>query len=149
MLTPLNLALIQSALGTPEGWIELGAILLCFALGWWADRSIRLGGQRESRIARLGAGSVNRLIFAVTTLVLLLLARAIFRYWHVPIFFPIAIPLVIALALIRLLVYALHNLFGAHSAVLASERAISFTIWGALLLHYVGVLPDIGSALEE
>ncbi len=149
MLTPLNLALLQSALDTPDGWIELGMILLCFALGWWADRRIRVGSGRESRVVRIGAGSFNRLIFPVSTLVLLLLAQAIVRHWHVPIFFPIAIPLVIALALIRLFVYALHNLFGAHAAVLSSERAISFTIWGALLLYYVGVLPDIGAALEE
>src|ERR1700694_5407624 len=149
MLTPLNFALIESALGTPDGWIELAAILLCFALGWWGDRSIRLGSERESRMVRIGAGSFNRLIFPVTTLVLLLLAKATIQHWHVPIFFPLAIPLVIALALIRLFVYALRNLFGARGAVLASERAISFTIWGALLLYYAGVLPDIGAALEE
>ncbi|TMG85229.1 MAG: mechanosensitive ion channel [Betaproteobacteria bacterium] len=149
MLTPLNLELIQKALGTRDSWLEVCAILLCFAVGWWADRRIRLASKRESRVASFGAGSVNRLIFPLTTLVLLLVIQAVVRHWHAPVFFPIAIPLVIALALIRLFVYALRNLFGARTAVLASERAISFTIWGALLLYYIGILPEIGSALEE
>jgi small-conductance mechanosensitive channel len=149
MLTPLNLELLQSALRTREGWIEMVAILLCVAVGWWADRRIRLASERESRMIKFGAGSVNRLIFPLTTLALLLVIQAVVRHWHVPVFFPIAIPLVIALALIRLFVYALRNLFGTRGAVLASERAISFTIWGALLLYYVGILPEIGAALEE
>jgi small-conductance mechanosensitive channel len=149
MLAPLNLELIQKELSTRDGWIELGAILLAFAVGWWADRRIRLGSERESRVARFGAGSVNRLIFPLTTLTLLLLFQATVRHWHAPALFPIAIPLVIALALIRIFIYALRNLFGAHAAVLASERAVSFTIWGALLLYYVGVLPEIGAAMEE
>ena len=102
MLTPLDLERIQESLRTPNGWIELGAIALCFAIAWAVDRRVHVTSERESRVARLGAGSVNRLIFPLTTLALLLVARAVFRHWQVPAFFPIAIPLVVALALIRL-----------------------------------------------
>ena len=149
MLTPLNLELIQQSLGTQNGLLELAIIIACFVIGWAVDRRVRIGGQRESRVARIGAGSVNRLIFPLTTLVLLVLARTVLLHWHVPVFFPIAIPLVIALALIRLCVYAIRNVFGVRSAAPTSERAISFTIWGALLLYYFGVLPEIAAALEE
>jgi small-conductance mechanosensitive channel len=142
MLTPLNLDLIQESLGTRPGLLELGAILGCFAIGWMVDRSVRVGSARESRVARIGAGSVNRLIFPLTTLVLLV-------RWHLPVFFPIVIPLVVALALIRLCVYALRTLFGIRSTAPTSERAISFTIWGALLLYYIGVLQEISDSLEE
>ncbi len=149
MLTPLNLDLIQQSLGTRDGLLELGAILGCFLIGWAVDRRVRIGSERESRVARIGAGSVNRLIFPLTTLVLLLLVRAVLVRWHLPVFFPIAVPLVIALALIRLCVYALRNLFGARSAAPTSERAVAFTIWGALLLYYLGVLQEIAASLEE
>jgi small-conductance mechanosensitive channel len=149
MLTPLNLELIQQSLGTRDGFLELAAIVGCFVIGWAVDRRVRIGSERESRVARIGAGSVNRLIFPLTTLVLLLLVRAVIVHWHLPVFFPIAIPLVIALALIRLCVYAIRNVFGQRSAAPASERAISFTIWGALLLYYFGVLPEIAASLEE
>ena len=149
MLTPLNFDLIQQSLGTRDGLLELGAIVGCFVIGWAVDRRVRVGSGRESRVARIGAGSVNRLIFPLTTLILLLLVRAVLLRWHLPVFFPIAIPAVIALALIRLCVYAIHNLFGVRSTVPTSERAVSFTIWGALLLYYLGVLPEIAASLEE
>jgi small-conductance mechanosensitive channel len=149
MLTPLDFALIQQSLGTRDGLLELAAIVGCFVIGWTVDRRVRIASGHESRVARISAGSVNRLIFPLTTLILLLLVRAVLLHWHLPVFFPIAIPLVIALALIRLCVYAIHNLFGVRSTAPASERAVSFTIWGALLLYYVGVLPEIAASLED
>jgi small-conductance mechanosensitive channel len=149
VLTPLNFELIRQSLGTRDGLLELAAIVGCFVIGWAIDRRVRVGSPHQSRVARIGAGSVNRLIFPLTTLILLLLVRAVLIHWHLPVFFPIAIPLVIALALIRLCVYAIRNLFGLRSTAPTSERAVSFTIWGALLLYYFGVLPDIAALLEE
>lgn len=148
MLTPLDLEHIQESLRTPNGWIELATIALCFAIAWAVDRRLHLTSQRESRVARLSAGSLNRLIFPLTALTLLYVVRAVFRHWQVPAFFPIAFPLVVALALIRLSIYALRNVIGVHAAS-ASERTLSFAIWGALLLYYVGVLPEIAQALDD
>ncbi|MEP6997644.1 MAG: mechanosensitive ion channel domain-containing protein [Betaproteobacteria bacterium] len=148
MLTSVDIDRIQASLRTPDGWIELATIALCFAIAWAVDRRVHVTSDRESRVARLGAGSINRLIFPLTALALLFVARAVFRHWQVPAFFPIALPLVVALALIRLLIYALRNVVGVHAAN-ASERALSFAIWGALLLYYVGVLPEIGAALGD
>ena len=91
-------------------------------------------------MAKIGAGSVNRLIFPLATLALLLLVRGAVPQFHTPAFFPIAIPLVIALAVIRLCVYALRNLFGDNHPLPLSERAVSFTIWGVLLLYYLGII---------
>ena len=149
MLTPLNLQGTLNALSSPEGWVELSTVLACFAIGWWVDRKVRIASPGDSRVAKLGAGGVNRLIFPLTTLVLLLLGRAVARQLHLPVFFPIFIPLVVALALIRLCVYALRTAFGANRALPMSERAVGFAIWGALLLYYVGVLPEVGAALDQ
>lgn len=149
MLAPLELDRIQEALGTPAGLIDLLVVLLCLAVAWWVDRKVRLGSGAESRLARISAGSVNRMIFPLTALLLLLLARAIVQRWHPPLFFSIAVPLLVALALIRMCLYALHNVFGPSRWLPISERAISFTIFGALLLYYFGVLPEIGNALAD
>jgi len=148
MLTPLNLDRIEYSLRTTDGWIELAVIAVCFAIAWVVDRRVHLTSERESRVARLGAGSLNRLIFPLTALALLFVARALFRHWATPAFFPLAMPLVVALALIRLSIYALRNILGVHAAS-ASERTLSFAIWGALLLYYVGVLPEIGASLDD
>ena len=149
MLAPLELDRILEALGTPAGLVDLGAVLACFAVAWWVDRRVRLGSGVESRLAKIGAGSVNRVIFPLTALLLLLVVRGVLMRWHPPLFFSIAVPLVVALALIRLCLYALHSLFGPSRFVPISERAISFAIFGALILYYFGVLPEIGNTLAE
>jgi small-conductance mechanosensitive channel len=149
MLAPLNLERIQAALATRDGWIEVGAILACFAIGWWIDHRVHVASLGESRMAKIGAGSVNRLIFPLATLGLLLLLRGAVPYFRGSAFAPIAVPLLIALAAIRLCVYALRNLFGHDNPMPLSERTVSFTIWGALLLYYLGIAQEIGSTLEE
>src|SRR5215470_7685861 len=149
MVAPLQLDRVQQVLSTPAGWIELVLVLVCFGVAWSVDRRVRLRGDPGSHISKIGAGSVNRLVFPLTALVLLLLARGIFQHWQAPLFLPIAIPLAIALALIRLLVYSLHNIFGSGHWLPTSERAISFAIFGALLLYYAGVLQLIGDALGD
>ena len=149
MLAPLDLDRVQEAVNTTSGLIDLAAVLLCFGVAFVVDRRVRLGSGAESRLAKLGAGSVNRLIFPLTALLLLLLARGAIRHWHDPYFFAIAVPLAIALALIRLFVYGLHSLFGPSRWLPVSERAIGYTIWAALLLYYGGVLQEIGNTLAE
>jgi small-conductance mechanosensitive channel len=149
MLAPLDLDRIQEALRTPAGLLDLATVIVCFGAAFAVDRRVRLWGGAESRLAKIGAGSVNRVIFPLTALLLLLIARGALRRWHDPEFFEIAVPLAVALALIRVFVYGLHSLFGPSRWLPVSERAISYTIWAALLLYYVGVLPEIGNTLSD
>jgi small-conductance mechanosensitive channel len=147
--TPIDLDYIRHALSVRSGWVELGAILVCIGVAWLVDRRIHLATVDGSRIGRMGAGSINRIIFPVAALSLLYLSRGVFTHFELPAFYPIAIPAMVAFALIRLCVYALRNMFESHEIGSASERAVSFTIWGALLLYYLGVLPEIGAALDD
>jgi len=146
MLAPLNIQSIVEALSTRNGWIEAGAIAVAFAIGWVIDRRVHVGPRGDSRMAKLGAGGVNRLIFPLTTLALLLLLRGVLP--PPTVFLPIAVPLVVALALIRLSVYALRNLFGRDRALPLPERTAGFLIWGALLLYYFSFLDDLRGMLE-
>ena len=122
--------------------------MLCLAVGWLVDRRVHWSPRTPTEAIRVGAGGVNRLIFPLVTLVLLLAARFAFRHFHAPFFLSLAIPLVFALALIRLFVYALRGIFGSPPWLKTSERAISFAIWGVVILHFLGVLPQIGDELD-
>ncbi len=148
MPTPLDLDRISAALASPAGWLELAVVALCFAAGWLLDRRVRLKSASGAELVRVGLGSVNRLLLPLVVLVLLLIAAAVFRRWHSAFFLPIAIPLTFALAVIRLLVYALRELFGTPSWVPWSERVISYTMWGIVLLHFTGVLPGLWEELD-
>ena len=148
MLDPIDLDRIGTALASRSGWIELAVIGACFGAGWLLDRRVSLHSASDAGMVRVGLGSVNRLLLPLVTLALLLVATAVFRRWQPPFFLPIAIPLMIALAVIRLLVYAMRGIFGAPAWLPSSERVMSFAIWGIVLLHFIGVLPELWAELD-
>jgi len=148
MWAPLDFATIAKAMTSPQGWIELALIAACFLAGWILDRRVRLKSASGAEIVRVGLGSVNRLLLPLAMLGLLLIALAVFRRWYPPFFLPIAIPLTVALAVIRLLVYAMREIFGAPAWIPVSERVISYAIWGIMLLHFTGVLPGLWEELD-
>jgi len=148
MLSTIDFSRIETALASRAGWLELAIVAGCFAIGWLLDRRVTLKSASEAGFVRVGLGGANRLLFPLVTLLLLLVATAVVHRWQPPFFLPIAIPLTIALALIRLLVYAMREVFGTPAWLPASERVISFTIWLLVLLHFIGVLPEIWAELD-
>ena len=148
MFPTIDFSRIETALASGAGWIELAIIAGCFAIGWWLDRRVRLQSASEAGLVRVGVGSVNRLVLPLVTLLLLLVAVPVMRHWHPPFFLAIAIPLTIALALIRLLVYGMHEVFGTPAWLPVSERVIAFTIWLVVLLHFIGALPQLWAELD-
>lgn len=149
MLAPIDFTRIETALATRFGWIELVVVVACFAAGWVFAHRMRVKSVSEAELVRVGLGGVNRLLLPLSTLVLLLIAASAMRHWHPPFFLAIAIPLTVALAVIRVLVYALHGLFGTPAWLPASERAIAFAVWGLVLLYFTGVLPEASAELDQ
>jgi len=148
VIAPIDFTRIEAALESRAGWIELAIVAFAFAVGWILDRRLRLRSASGAEVVRLSLGSVNRLLLPLVTLVLLLIARSVFERWSDPFFLSIAIPLMVALALIRLIVYAMRELFGAPAWLPFSERVVSFAIWGFVLLHFTGVLPQLRADLD-
>ena len=149
MVTSIDFSRITTALSTVPGWTELVVVGACFALGWLLDRRVRLQSASERELVQVGLSGINRVLMPLATLALLVIAQAVFRHWHPPFFLAIALPLAVALAIIRLLVFTLRRLFGTPPWLTASERAISFTIWGMVLLYFTGVLPVVRAELSE
>jgi small-conductance mechanosensitive channel len=147
VLAPIDYSRVETALATPLGWAELAIVAACFAVGWAVDRRVRLRADQRPEIIRFGLGGFNRLVLPLTTLILLVIAYASYRRFAPPFFLSIALPLVVALAVIRLVVYALRGIFGNAAWMKASERAIAFSVWGGVLLYFVGVLPQIADEL--
>ena len=148
MPTTIDFSRIEAALASAGGWAELVIIACCIGVGWLVDRRVTLKSASEAEFVRVGLGGVNRLLFPLTTLLMLFIAAAVFRHWAAPFFLAIAIPLTVALALIRLLVYGMRELFGTPRWLPSSERVIAFTIWFVVLLHFTGVLPELREELD-
>lgn len=149
MIAPIDFSRLQIALALPRGWLELLLTLACVGVGWLADRALTRRRQRRAPLAGL-PGSYIDLGFPLFALLLVYLASFAWRHYVAPPFFlAIAIPILIALAVIRMLAYALHRLFPAQNWLPASELAIGTAIWGFAILYFLGVLPEIRTTLDQ
>lgn len=138
---------LDRLLATRDGQVQLVIALAAFAIGWLADRWVERRRDARGEDARL-PGGVVRGVFPITALVLLVLARAAWARRSDPLFLDIAIPLAMALAGIRVLVYTVRKVFPGAGWLRTSERTIGLTIWGALVLHYLGIGAEILSGLD-
>ena len=150
MLEPFDTSRFVSALDGPRGWVELGTVFACIALAWLFDRALdrHRNAMASGSHGRLHAHFV-RIVFPLTALLLLVVARFAFRRlgWH-PVFIDVAVPLLLALAAIRLVVHAMRRLFLSQALLKTGERAIAFSIWGMAALYFTGVLPEIATELD-
>ena len=151
LYAPLDPSRLQAALADPRGWVDLALVGLCIGIAWAFDRRLEQRARaREPRARHHLQASVGRVVFSLVALLLLALDRVVYKYfWGVPVFVDIAIPMLVALAVIRVLLYGMRRLFARQAWLKTSERAIAFTIWGLVVLYFIGVLPEIARELDE
>jgi small-conductance mechanosensitive channel len=123
-------------------------LVLCLALAWLASYLVRQRQLGESMAWRLGHGSLKRVAFPLTALMLVLLARWLLRPWQSVNLLSIALPLLMSLAVIRMVFFVLRHSF--RGAWLASfERGFALVAWSMVALYITGLLPDVIAALES
>ncbi len=148
MLAPLSFERVEKALSTPSGWVELALVILCFAAGWAIDRAI-VARKREGVVPSGLAKGAFRIVMPVVALLLLYFGRAFWRSYGTPLFFNAGVVLALALAAIRILVYALRRLVPNAHWLKSSERTVSLFVWALVALHVLGVTPEIAAELDS
>jgi small-conductance mechanosensitive channel len=139
---------VMSALGEPGVIVELCVIAVCLALALLTARYVRgrrlAEAQAAGRVAELGRGSVRRLTFPLTGILLLLAGRGIAHLAGYPTkLFAVAVALLTAMALIRMAVFALRTVFAPSGWLASFERAFAAIVWALFALHVLGILPDL------
>ncbi len=98
---------------------------------------------------KLAIGSINRMLFPLTSLAFVLFSQLILSGWQHTSLLQLASRLFLAMAAIRLIVYLLRYLFSPGGWLKALESIIGWGIWGLLALYLTGVLPQITQSLED
>jgi small-conductance mechanosensitive channel len=138
---------------TPTGVWQLGIVLLAGLFGWLAHRRWqalidRRRGQRTG-LHRMAVRGTGRAVFPLTAFVVVIVGRGILSRFDIQTqLLDLLAPLLISLALIRLVVYILRRAFAPSAALRAWEGVISTLVWGAVALHLLGWLPDVLAALD-
>jgi small-conductance mechanosensitive channel len=149
MIAPVDWPRIASTITTPRGQLELAMLAVCVGIAWIADRQAWRARASDGGHHHHLTGGFTRVVFPLTAIVLLLVARAMARPSGDTLVLDVALPLFMALAAIRIIVYVLRRLFANASWITSSERTAAFVIWGVVVLHFTGVLPEIGNELES
>ena len=127
---------------------QLASLLTCLLLAWVITRLIRSQVPAQQGAWQVGLAGVNRIIFPLTALVLVLVTKAVLQRWQHVSVLNIAVPLLVSLALVRLAVYMLRRIFVPSGWLHTSERFVAILVWSGVALHITGFLPEILAALE-
>lgn len=137
-------------LATPAFAWQLGVIIASLLLAWSVNGLLRAYVMRHApETWKVAIGGINRVLFPLSSLVFVYAGKLVLAYWHHTSMLKLAITLLLAMAVIRLAVYALRFIFAPSGWLKTLESAISTSVWLVLALHLSGLLPDVVIALEE
>jgi small-conductance mechanosensitive channel len=130
---------------------QIAALAVALLGAWALNRAIKKRVPEVEGAWKLGIGGATRVVFPLAALFVVLTGKAVLKHWdagHVNLL-NIAVPLLGALALIRLAVHVLRHAFAPSGWISASERFIAGAVWVGLVLHLTGFLPEMIDALDE
>ncbi len=134
-----NLAQLLS--GRPESVLQASVIAICLLAAWISSRLAS---------PKINSEDARRLVFPLSALAFALIGKAVLKYpHHATNLLDIATQMLIALAVIRVLVYMLQTIFTQKAWIQSMERAIAWLIWIVLALHISGLSQDIVESLDE
>lgn len=138
------------ALIHPSSLTELAVLCACVLLAWLLVRLLRRAGGAPNHASILvGRRIIDGVLFPLLLLFFAYLAQGLLARWLPLVVFKVAVPVLLALALIRLGVKVLQVAFREALWVRALERTISWLAWIALALWVSGLLPVILDELDQ
>ncbi len=146
-----NLDAWFAALTQPSALTELAALVACALLAWLVVRVVSRGrpvADSESSVL-FGRRIVDGVLFPLLLLSFAYAAQELLARLFPLAVFKVAIPVLLALALIRLGVKVLQVAFKNAPLVRALERTISWLAWIAMVLWVSGLLPVILEELDN
>ena len=146
---------LWSDLQQPDVLWQVAALVLCLWLGWIAERLVRARALAtaeseglKAQALRVGQRGLRRLVFPLTALVLVLVARVVIGQWHPVHLLSVAIPLLLAMAVIRSVLFVLRYSFPSAGWLASFERGFALFAWIIVALQITGLLPEIIELLD-
>lgn len=138
----------------PAIFWQVGVLAVCLFIAWLITRQVKAVLRRRraadpSLAAGAGEEGLRRVVFPLTALGLVIVARLVLANWHHTNLLKLAVPLLLAMAVVRLTVHALKRSFPRAGWLASFERAFAFGAWVVVALHLSGVLPTVIDGLEQ
>lgn len=135
-------------------WWQLGFILLAivitFTVNHFLQRKLHQNAQMISGLRRMAVRGSQRILWPFCLAILLALSHAILKQLNLPHgVINFLMPIVLALAVIRILLYILRKAFIASALAKTSETAIAMIIWLVVILHLTDLLTPLLTAMDN
>jgi len=146
---------ILADISTKAAVWQVFVIVASASIAWLINGALRshvLQRVKEHRAPedmKLAIGGINRVLFPLSTLLLVWISKLIIASWQHVGLLALACKLLLAMAAIRLIVYATRYIFSPGGWLRTLENLISWSIWILLALHLSGFLSGIAEALED
>lgn len=141
---------VATDLGSEAAYWQLAIVGASLLLAWALNKLLHRNlMQKAPETWKVGVGGLKRMLFPLTTLAFVYLGKLILQHWQHTSLLTLASTLLVAMALVRLAVYALRYIFSPSAWLKTTENAISGVVWLLVALHLVGFLPEILRALDE
>ena len=144
------LELVNDVGATAVYW-ELAVLAVSLGLAWLLNALIhQRAAVRATDAWKVGIGGIKRVLFPLSALVFVYSGKLLLRHWeHHTSLLTLATLLLMAMAVIRLSVYALRYIFAPSAFLKTTETTINGMIWLVVALHFSGLLPELLQSLEE
>ncbi|RLJ67494.1 mechanosensitive ion channel family protein [Sulfurisoma sediminicola] len=127
---------------------QVAVLAACVGLAWLVDRALARRRKVGGGTTPLHQRGIGRIALPLTALGLVLVARPLLAQWHHVNLLSLAVPLLLSLAVIRMVFFVL-RLGVRNVAWLASfEKVFSLVAWSIVALYITGLLPGIIDLLE-
>ena len=132
----------------PQVAWQIAILLSCFVLAWVAGRALRLARVEADGIWKFGVGGLRRILFPAVALIPLIVSISLLNRLIEVDLLRLFVPLLVSLLLVRIFLYLLRHVFARDSIVRTFEKTIAVLVWGALVLHISGLLPEVIDYLD-
>lgn len=141
---------LQSDLSTSVVLWQLAVIVAAVVAAWALNGVLRKYVMDNAPYHwKVAIGSINRVLFPLTSLVIIMIGRVVLASWQHVSLLQLASRLFLAMAAIRVIVYLIRYLFTPSGWLKTLESVSAWTIWSLLALHLTGVLPQILEVLAD
>lgn len=128
---------------------QVAVIAISLAVAWGVSRLLRPSLADPGAKWKYGAGGLRSVRFPLIALVLVLLGRWVLAHYQSVSLLKLAVPLLVAITITRVVIYMLHLIFTRDAAVSTTTRAISWVVWVSFAIYISGFAPDLIEFLDD
>jgi small-conductance mechanosensitive channel len=139
---------LMQDMARPDIWVEVASLLACLLLAYVLCRTVAKAYATQTDSVWLGRKTIDGLLFPLMALVFTFVANYVVGRSQPLSVLKVAVPVLVSLAVIRLIARTLTLSFPNSGLARMTERLFLWIVWLLTILWIIGLLPGVLSELD-